>query len=111
MSRSLLGAGLGATGATLYLKPEILQDWARDVMFGPSARPAGPGGKELEQLQRLVRPPSRRSPLVAALPGLPAKWPRSPCALLTRYRTPLSCTCANRWRTCPASWPPATRAA
>lgn len=60
MSRSLLGAGLGATGATLYLKPEILQDWARDVMFGPSARPAGPGGKELEQLQRLVEDLSRQ---------------------------------------------------
>ncbi|PRW05903.1 NADH-cytochrome b5 reductase 1 [Chlorella sorokiniana] len=60
MSRSLLGAGLGATGATLYLQPEILQNWARDIVFGPSTRPTGPGGKELEQLQRLVEDLSRQ---------------------------------------------------
>lgn len=73
MSRSLLGAGLGATGATLYLKPEVLQDWAREIMFGPSARPAGPGGKELEQLQRLVSGGRRRLPprYLAACVGAP----------------------------------------
>lgn len=80
MSRSLLGAGLGATGATLYLKPEILQDWARDVMFGPSARPAGPGGKELEQLQRLVR---RAQPPLAAR----GRTPRSACQVAALHST------------------------
>lgn len=86
MSRSLLGAGLGATGATLYLKPEVLQDWARDVMFGPSSRPAGPGGKELEQLQRLVR--ARRSPPAsdAACRALGAPLPLQP--LTRRYAMP-----------------------
>lgn len=51
-----MGAATGAAGATLYLKPELVQDWAKDVVFGPSApRGQAPVGKELEHLQRLVR--------------------------------------------------------
>lgn len=57
MSRGLLGGALGAAGATAYLKPELVQDWAKEVVFGPSAPRGGgtaPMGKELEHLQRLV---------------------------------------------------------
>lgn len=59
MSRALATAGLGAAGATVYLRPELARDWARDVVFGPSSPRTidlGPVGKELESLQRLVRP-------------------------------------------------------
>lgn len=108
MSRSLLGAGLGATGATLYLKPEVLQDWARDVMFGPSSRPAAPGGKELEQLQRLVR--ARRSPPASDAACPCVGRPTLPLQSFTRrYALPPKC-CHNRLRTCLARWPPARRA-
>ncbi|KAL4425145.1 hypothetical protein ABPG77_008250 [Micractinium sp. CCAP 211/92] len=62
MSRSLLGAGLGAAGATAYLRPDIVQDYVKELMWGP--RPAGMGvapmGKELEHLQRLVEDLSRQ---------------------------------------------------
>lgn len=62
MSRSLLGAGLGAAGATAYLRPDIVQDYVKELMWGP--RPAGlgvaPMGKELEHLQRLVEDLSRQ---------------------------------------------------
>ena len=56
MSRGLLSAGLGAGAATVYLKPEIVQDWAKELAFGPRTfHPSlEPVGKELEHLQRLV---------------------------------------------------------
>ncbi len=108
MSRSLLGAGLGATGATLYLKPEVLQDWAREIMFGPSARPAGPGGKELEQLQRLVSGGRRRR----SLPRLAACCVGAPHSPFCHAHLPLPLSgCRDRWKTCLARWPPARRAA
>ncbi|PSC68412.1 NADH-cytochrome b5 reductase 1 isoform A [Micractinium conductrix] len=62
MSRSLLGAGVGAAGATAYLKPEIVQDYVKELVWGPPrlASTGAPVGKELEQLQRLVEDLSRQ---------------------------------------------------
>lgn len=65
MSRALLGAAAGAGGATLVLKPEVLQDWTKELVWGPNPYKAGPlpAGKELEHLQRLVS--SRGAPPAA----------------------------------------------
>lgn len=71
MSRAVAAAGLGAAGATAYLKPELARDWARDLVFGPSAPRSvdlGPVGKELESLQRLVSPPLPARPRRGAPP-------------------------------------------
>ena len=106
MSRSLLGAGLGATGATLYLKPEIVQDWARELMFGPSPRPAA-GGRELEQLQRLVCAAATCRAL--RLRGDMPATPSLPCAVNPCFPGPFHPCTHARWRTCRARWPPAKR--
>jgi hypothetical protein len=76
MSRGLLGGALGAGAATVYLKPEIVQDWAKEVVFGPRSSSVTLGAsKELEQLQRLVSRDQCRSPFVPAVAcsALPAR--------------------------------------
>lgn len=109
MSRSLLGAGLGAAGATAYLRPDIVQDYAKELMWGP--RPAGlgvaPMGKELEHLQRLVGGP----PAATTGRGLLQGTPSGECcsafahllhATVSSHLAPRRC----RWKTCRAKWPP-----
>lgn len=114
MSR-LVGPAVGAAGATVYLKPELVQDWAKDLVFGPSSRSGSSAapGKELEHLQRLV---SHAAAAAAALP-LPAR--AHGCCRQGSSASPHACCCelatmpwpAHRWRTCRGRWRPAGRAA
>lgn len=68
MSRGLVGAGLGAAGATVYLQPELVQQKMKEAVFGRPLQTLSPAvGKELENLQRLV---SGSAPAAATEPAL-----------------------------------------
>ena len=58
MSRGLFGAGLGAGAATVYLRPDIVQDAARNLLFSPSRTSTHTlepvGSSDLAHLQQLV---------------------------------------------------------
>lgn len=57
MNKATVGAALGATGATVYLRPDILLEWLRNATRPPSA--VGSNGmiygQEMEQLSKMVR--------------------------------------------------------
>ena len=99
MSRGLLGAGAGAAGATLYLKPEIVQDYVKELVFGPrpSAGALTDGvGKELEHLQRLVSH-ALSPPLAGATGGAyRVRLPRSPTTFVRRAALNPCCAAAHR---------------
>jgi hypothetical protein len=56
MSRGGVGAALGAAGATAYLRPDLLIDWAqRAATSGAVLGKDTLSTKELEQLSKMVR--------------------------------------------------------
>ena len=86
MSRGLLGAGLGASAATVYLRPDILQDAARNVLF-PSRTSTynleAAGSSDLAHLQHLVSGVLCVIPSLATsatAPHRPTARPPSPAA-------------------------------
>ena len=56
MSRGSVGAALGAAGATAYLRPDLLIEWAhRAATSGAALGKDALSSKELEQLSKMVR--------------------------------------------------------
>lgn len=70
MSRGAAGAALGAAGATVYLRPDILINWVRNAAASGSALTS----REVEHLSKLVSANVRvdgRHPRAAGIPRSP----------------------------------------
>jgi hypothetical protein len=67
MSRGVVGAAAGTAATTIYLRPDLVVEWARNAATRGSALAAQPGlgSGELQQLTQLV---SAAVPALRALP-------------------------------------------
>ena len=77
MSRGAAGAALGAAGATMYLRPDILIDWVRHAAASSSTLT----NREIEHLSKLVSTiimVNGRHPRVAGISKLNFKHPPIP---------------------------------
>jgi hypothetical protein len=56
MSRGAVGAALGVAGTTVYLRPDIVYEWARNAATtGSAVGSAAISSREMEQLTKMVR--------------------------------------------------------